>query len=127
MIITRAFQMDVLPSSNPPIIHTSRLNASTTLVFSLYTKEGSLSIPSGAMALMRGHLPDGTSVSVSGTFAISSSVPTVSIPLTKVATAQQGAAMMELVVSKSGYTLVTGTFILDIGDYHGNVGSTLFT
>lgn len=119
--------MDVLPSSNPPIIHTSRLNASTTLVFSLYTKEGSLSIPSGAMALMRGHLPDGTSVSVSGTFAISSSVPTVSIPLTKVATAQQGAAMMELVVSKSGYTLVTGTFILDIGDYHGNVGSTLFT
>ena len=108
MILKRTYKLDVVAGGSPLIIRTSRNDSSSTLVFSLFAREGVLDIPSGATAAIRGK------ASGSASFSFVNGIPTIQLNLTKAMTGKAGMLPFELALTAGGHTFVTDTFYLDV-------------
>ena len=71
MAITINKELNVVSTGVPPVIHLSQYDSDFSLVFSLYASSGTLTMPNGTTAEIRGTKRDGNgysaSASVSGT------------------------------------------------------------
>ena len=54
MILTRKYNLDIVPGGLPLYIRVSRKDTSSTLVFSLFAGKGVLDVPAGTTAAFRG-------------------------------------------------------------------------
>ncbi len=116
-MLTRTFDLDMVPGKIPLAIHLSQYDSDVTLVFQLYTSQGILSIPSsGVTATIRGTKGDGNGISADATFNFVDSIPTVTVQVTKQMTAIAGKNTFELVLKatsgNSEYDLPSANFIL---------------
>ena len=108
MILTRRYNLDVVPGGLPLLIRVSRKDTSSTLVFSLFAGNGALDVPVGTTATVRGK------ANVPATFSVVNSIPTVTVDLTLDMTDAAGWIPFEIVLQSGDYTLVTATFYLDV-------------
>ena len=118
-MLTRTYDLDMVPGRLPLSIHLSQYDSDVTLVFKLYASQGVLDIPSsGVTAKIRGTKLDGNGISADATFAYVDDIPTVSAQVTKQMTAIAGRNEFELVltatVSSSEFDLPSANFYLDI-------------
>ena len=60
MILTRQYNLDVVPGGLPLLIRVSRKDTSSTLVFSLFAGKGTLEVPAETTAEFRGRGVSGT-------------------------------------------------------------------
>lgn len=116
-MLTRTFDLDMVPGKIPLIIHLSQYDSDVTLFFQLYTSQGVLSIPnSGVTATIRGTKGDGNGISADATFEFIDSIPTVTVQVTKQMTAIAGTNTFELVLKATSgnleYDLPSANFIL---------------
>lgn len=111
MIVYR-YNLDMLPGSIPVIVPVSQYDDDYTLVFSLYSSEGEFTIQSGTTAVVKGTKSDGNGYSVDATLNITDKVVTVAGD--KQMTACDGKQVFELALLKSGKTLNTANFILNV-------------
>ena len=111
MIVYR-YNLDMLPGSIPVIVPVSQYDDDYTLVFSLYSSEGEFTIQSGTTAVVKGTKSDGNGYSVDATLNITDKVVTVTGD--KQMTACDGKQVFELALLKSGKTLNTANFILNV-------------
>ena len=105
MILTRHYDLDIIPGGQPLIIRVSKNDTSSALVFSLFTGIGVLDVPAGATAVFRGK-----GASVPAVF----SQGKVTAELTKAMTQAVGLIPFEIVLSSGSYRLVTATLYLDV-------------
>lgn len=105
MILTRNYDLDVIPGGQPLLIRVSKNDTSSTLVFSLFTGIGSLAIPVGAAAAFRGK-----NVNESAMFSDNA----VTVSLTKAMTQFVDRIPFEIVLTSGSYTLVTATLYLNV-------------
>mgnify|MGYP002623449052 CR=1 FL=1 len=118
-MLTRTYDIDVVPGGIPVKIHLSQYDSDVTLVFRLYASSGVLDIPAtGVTARIRGTKNDRHGISTSATFAIVDSIPTVTVQVTKQMTAIAGANVFELVLTATSggieYDLPTANFFFVI-------------
>ena len=111
MIVYR-YNLDMLPGSIPVIVPVSQYDDDYTLVFTLYSSEGEFTIQSGTTAVIKGTKSDGNGYSVDATLNITDKVVTVAGD--KQMTACDGKQVFELALLKSGKTLNTANFILNV-------------
>ena len=116
-MLTRTFDIDVVPGGIPEKIHISQYDSDVTLEFRLFSSEGILDVPSeGVTALIRGTKRDRNGISMDADFAIVDDIPTVSVKATKQMTAVDGTNIFEIVLfATSGsntYELPTANFHL---------------
>ena len=109
MILTRRYELDIIPGGLPLLIRAYYKDTSSTLVFSLFTGKGKLAVPAGTTAALR--CKEG---SASATFALTNGIPTVTVDLTIDFTGTVGIIPCEIVLTNSEYTLVTATLYLDV-------------
>ena len=115
MIITRKYNLDILPGGVPLIIRASQKDNSSVLKMSLRSRDGILQIPSsGLTAKMKGKTLGGTSCTSNGTISIVNNIPVVTVSLPRSMTSDIGMNPFELELSGSGVKLVTATFYLDV-------------
>ena len=115
MIITRKFNMDILPGDVPLIIRASQKDNSSVLVLKLWSRDGVLAIPtSGVTVKMRGTTHGGTDCEETGTLSFVSGIPTVTVSLSRDMTSSKGMNPFELELAASGVKLYTATFYLDV-------------
>lgn len=105
MILTRHYDLDIIPGGQPLIIRVSKNDTSSALVFSLFTGNGNLAIPVGTAASFRGK-----GVNEAATF----SQGAVMVSLTKAMTQAVGLIPFEIVLSSGAHRLVTATLYLDV-------------
>lgn len=118
-MLTRNYDLDMVPGGIPLSIHLSQYDSDVTLVFQLYASQGTLNIPmNGVTAQIRGTKRDGNGVSADAVFAYADSIPTVTVQMTKQMTAISGRNTFELVLTVTSgsteYDLPSANFILDI-------------
>ena len=113
MILTRKYNLDIVPGGLPLYIRVSRKDTSSTLVFSLFAGKGVLDVPAGTTAAFRGR-----GVNASASFSIVNHIPTVTVDLTLDMTEKAGWIPFEIVLTATAdneeYTLVTATLYLDV-------------
>ncbi len=109
MILTRQYDFDIVPGGLPLLIRASHNDTSSTLVFSLFSGEGVLDIPSGATAVVQGKTANKVAA-----FEIIDAIPTVTVNLDKTMTGIIGLIPLEIVLSSGSYDLVTATLYLDV-------------
>jgi hypothetical protein len=113
MILTRKYNLDIVPGRLPLVIRVSRKDTSSTLVLSLFAGKGVLDVPAGTSAAFRGR-----GVNVPATFSIVDSIPTVAVDLTIEMTQKAGWIPFEIVLKSTAdgevFTLVTATLYLDV-------------
>ena len=111
-MLTRTYDLDMVPGGIPLSIHLSQYDSDVTLIFQLYASQGTLNIPSsGVTAEIRGTKLDGNGISADATLGIVSGIPTVTVQVTAIA----GKNTFELVLSGGeGYDLPSANFYLDI-------------
>ena len=109
MILTRNYDLDVIPGGQPLLIRVSKNDTSSTLVFSLFTGKGILAVPAGANAVFRGR-----NASEAAVLSFTGTIPKVTIDLTEAMTAAVGMIPFEIVLTSGSYTLVTATLYLDV-------------
>lgn len=115
MIITRKFNIDILPGDVPLIIRASQKDNSSVLKLKLWSRDGVLKIPTtGITAKVQGTTLGGTSCEETGTLTFVSGVPIVTIELNRDMTGDIGLNPFELVLSGSGVKLCSATFYLDV-------------
>ena len=115
MIITRKFNMDILPGDVPLIIRASQKDNSSVLVLKLWSRDGKLAIPAtGVTVKMRGMSLGGTACEETGTLSFVSGIPTVTVSLSRDMTTHKGMNPFELELSAPGVKLYTATFYLDV-------------
>lgn len=118
-MLTRTYDLDMVPGRIPLSIHLSQYDSDVTLVFQLYASQGTLNIPAdGVTAEIRGTKRDGNGISAEAVFAYADSIPTVTVRMTKQITAIAGKNTFELVLTvtsgETEYDLPSANFILDI-------------
>jgi len=118
-VLTRTYELDMVPGGIPLSIHLSQYDSDVTLIFQLYASQGTLAIPqSGVTAEIRGTKLDGNGISAEATFAFVEGIPTVTVQMTKQMTAIAGKNTFELVLkAASGQTtldLPSANFYLDV-------------
>ncbi len=117
-MLSRTFELDMVPGGIPLCIHMSQYDSDVTLIFQLYASEGTLDIPNDATAEIRGTKLDGNGISAEATFAYVDSIPTVSAQVTKQMTAIAGKNTFEIVLTvtagNSEYELPSANFYLDV-------------
>ena len=118
-MLTRNYDLDMVPGGIPLSIHLSQYDSDVTLVFQLYASQGTLNIPmTGVTAQIRGTKRDGNGISADAVFAYADSIPTVTVQMTKQMTAISGRNTFELVLTVTSgsteYDLPSANFILDI-------------
>ena len=113
MILTRKYNLDIVPGRLPLVIRASRKDTSSTLVFSLFAGMGVLDVPVGTTAAFQGR-----GVNVPASFSIVDSIPTVTVDLSIEMTQKAGWIPFEIVLKSTAdgeeYTLVTATLNLDV-------------
>ena len=118
-MLSRTYELDMVPGGIPLSIHLSQYDSDVTLIFQLYASQGTLAIPqNGVTAEIRGTKLDGNGISAEATFAFIESIPTVTVQMTKQMTAIAGKNTFELVLkAASGQTtldLPSANFYLDV-------------
>ena len=117
-MLTRTYDLDMIPGGIPLSIHLSQYDSDVTLVFQLYSSHGTLDIPANTTAEIRGTKLDGNGISAEATFEYVNSIPTVSAQVTKQMTAIAGRNTFELVltatVGNAEYNLPSANFYLDV-------------
>ena len=114
-MLTRTYDIDVVPGGIPVKIHLSQYDSDVTLVFKLYASNGVLDVPSqNVTAKIRGTKNDRNGISADADFSIVDGVPTVTVQVTKQMTAIAGDNVYELVLTATGgnntYDLPTANF-----------------
>ncbi len=66
-MLTRTYDLDMVPSGIPLYIHLSQYDSDVTLVFQLYASQGTLNIPYGVRAAIRGTKQDGDGIVLNAT------------------------------------------------------------
>ena len=118
-MLTRTYELDMVPGGIPLSIHLSQYDSDVTLVFQLYASQGVLDIPSANVtAEIRGTKLDGNGISAAAVFAYANGIPTVTVQVTKQMTAIAGKNNFELVLTASSggseFDLPSANFYLDI-------------
>ena len=117
-MLSRTYELDMVPGGIPLSIHLSQYDNDVTLVFQLYASQGTLDIPADATAKMRGTKLDGNGISADATYEVVDGIPTVSVRVTKQMTAVPGKNTFEIVLMTSladfSYELPSANFYLDI-------------
>lgn len=97
MMLTQTFDLNLSPGDVPLHIPVSQYDAaSRTLVFNLFSSDGTISLPSGTAAEIRGTKPDGNGFSYAATI----SGTTVTVTVTEQMAAVAGKVLCELVLYK---------------------------
>lgn len=109
---TITVNIDVAPHGVPPIISVNQYDTDFTVVFSLYSSDGTLAVESGTTAAVSGTKPDGNAYTADCT--INTTSKTVSVTGAVQMTAAAGKGIFELSMLKSGKKLSTANFILDV-------------
>ena len=109
MILTRKYNLDIVPGRLPLVVRVSRKDTSSTLVFSLFAGKGVLDVPAGTTAAFRGK-----GVNVPASFSIVNHIPTVTVNLTLDMTEKAGWIPFEIVLNSGACKLVTATLYLDV-------------
>ena len=117
-MLTRRYDLDMVPGGIPLSVHLSQYDSDVTLIFQLYASQGTLNIPAGVSAEIRGTKLDGNGISAEAAFAYDGSIPTVTVQVTKQMTAIAGKNTFELVLTATSgntdYDLPSANFYLDI-------------
>lgn len=96
-MLTQTFDLNLSPGDVPLHISVSQYDAaSRTLVFNLFSSDGTISLPSGTAAEVRGTKPDGNGFSYAATI----SGTTVTVTVTEQMAAVAGKVLCELVLYK---------------------------
>ena len=96
-MLTQTFDLNLSPGDVPLHIPVSQYDAaSRTLVFNLFSSDGTISLPSGTAAEVRGTKPDGNGFSYAATI----SGTTVTVTVTEQMAAVAGKVLCELVLYK---------------------------
>ena len=99
-MLSRTYELDMVPGGIPLSIHLSQYDSDVTLAFELYASQGTLDIPeTGVSALIRGTKRDGNGISADADFAVINNIPTVTVRVTKQMTAIAGKNSFELVLT----------------------------
>ena len=111
-MLTLTNRIDMRPGAVPLIIHLGQYDSDFSLVFELYSSDGTFAIESGTTAMIRGTKTDGNAYDADA--AIDISAKTVTVAGSEQMTAAKGRNVYELVLTKSGKVLSTANFILDV-------------
>ena len=109
MILTRNYDLDIIPGGLPLLIRVSCNDTSSRLVFSLFAGEGVLALPNNLAATIQGREAHKTA-----SYLLEDSTPKVTLDLDKTMTGKKGLLPLEIVLSSGDYILVTTTFYLDV-------------
>ena len=112
MAITKTNRLNMTGGGVPVIVRLSQYDDDFTLVFELYSTDGTFTIPSGTTAEVRGTKSDGKGFSASATIDITNKKVTVTGD--QQMTAVSGKNIFELTLWKSNKELNTANFILDV-------------
>ena len=97
MMLTQTFDLNLSPGDVPLHIPVSQYDAaSRTLVFNLFSSDGTISLPNGTSAEIRGTKPDGNGFSYAATI----SGTTVTVVVTEQMAAVAGKVLCEIVLYK---------------------------
>ncbi len=109
------YELDVVSSGAPVVVHVSQYSDDFTLQFDMYASTGQLTIPESSLVQIRGTKKDGNGYSASGTVVINSDyVVTATFAGDKQMTAVAGQNDFEVVFSYNGKDLYSTNFILDV-------------
>lgn len=103
-------ELNVVSTGVPPVIHLSQYDSDFSLVFSLYASSGTLTMPNGTTAEIRGTKRDGNGYSA----AASVSGTTVTVTGDEQITACAGRNMFEIATYYNSKRLYTANFIIDV-------------
>lgn len=106
-------RIDVVPNSIPAIINVNQYDSDFSMQFTLYSSNGSLTIPSGTTASIRGTKADGNGYSANAT-SVNPSTGLVVIAGSQQMTAAAGRNEFELVLEYNNKELSTANFILQV-------------
>lgn len=112
MAITKTNRLNMTGGGVPVIVRLSQYDDDFTLIFELYSTDGTFTIPSGTTAEVRGTKSDGRGFSASATIDITNKKVTVTGD--QQMTAVSGKNIFELTLWKSNKELNTANFILDV-------------
>lgn len=99
-MLSRTYELDMVPGGIPLSVHLSQYDSDVTLIFQLYASHGMLAIPqSGVTAEIRGTKQDGNGIAAAADFSVIDSIPTVSVRVTKQMTAIAGKNNFEVVLT----------------------------
>ena len=116
-MLTRNFNLDIIHSTPPVVIHISQYDTATTLVFALYSSDGTLSMPTSAedvSAMIHGTKPDRHGISMDAEYSYSDGTPYVTVNVTRQMTAIAGKNVFELHIIYNGESLFTSNFVLQV-------------
>lgn len=110
-MITQSYNLDVVPGGAPVVVHCHQ-NDITARAFSLvlYSRNGVLTIPSGATAYIEGEKPDGHSFS----YAANLNGLTVTIDLREQMTVLAGDVRCQCKIVSGAQVLISANFILRV-------------
>lgn len=110
-MITQSYNLDVVPGGAPVVVHCHQ-NDITARAFSLvlYSRNGVLTIPSGATAYIEGEKPDGHSFSYAATL----DGLTVTIDLREQMTVLDGDVKCQCKIVSGAQVLISANFILRV-------------
>lgn len=117
-MLVRPFSLDVVPGGVPLQVHVSQYDSDQQLELSLYSSQGTLTIPrTRVAAAIRGTKLDGNGISNSCALTYENDVPVVTVQLTQQMTAIAGKNPFEIVItatdiSGDSYELPSATFYL---------------
>ena len=112
MAITKTNRLNMTGGGVPVIVRLSQYDDDFTLIFELYSTDGTFTIPSGTTAEVIGTKSDGKGFSASATLDITNKKVTVTGD--QQMTAVSGKSIFELTLWKSNKELNTANFILDV-------------
>lgn len=112
MAITKTNRLNMTGGGVPVIVRLSQYDDDFTLVFELYSTDGTFTIPSGTTAEVRGTKNDGKGYSASAALDITNKKVTVTGD--QQMTAVPGKHIFELTLWKSNKELNSANFILDV-------------
>ena len=112
MAITKTNRLNMTGGGIPLIVRLSQYDDDFTLIFELYSTDGTFTIPSGTTAEVRGTKSDGKGFSASATLDITNKKVTVTGD--QQMTAVPGKHIFELTLWKSNKELNSANFILDV-------------
>ena len=96
-MISTTYDLNLTPGGVPQVIHVSQYDAaSRTLVFNLFSSDGTANLPAGTAAEIRGTKPDGNGFSYAATLSGTAATVTITEQMTAVA----GKVLCELVLYK---------------------------
>ena len=110
MAITINTKIDIISKGVMPVIHLSQYDSDFTLTFTVFSSEGTFTMPSGTTAEIRGTKADGNGYSAAG--SVSDNV--VTITGDEQITAAAGWNIFEIALYKSSKRLNTINFVIDV-------------